>query len=96
MDYQLFGIGSPVYYYHAPVNVACYVERLPRLDGIDGFVFIVHGARRIETANWSRRRLARKRVREVGYFHCRGEAHPVQTASTKWSSGLLLVGQRKN
>jgi len=73
--YQLFGIGSPVYYYHVPVNVAYYVEHLPRLDGINAFVFIVHGTRRIDTANWLRRRLARKGVREVGYFHCRGEAH---------------------
>lgn len=74
-DYRLFGVGSPVYYYHVPVNVAYYVEHLPSLEGIDGFVFIVHGTRRIDTANWLRRRLARKGVREVGYFHCRGEAH---------------------
>ncbi len=74
-DYQLFGVGSPVYYYHVPVNIAYYVERLPRLDRIDGFVFVVHGTRRIDTANWLRRKLARKGVREVGYFHCRGEAH---------------------
>ena len=74
-DYQLFGVGSPVYYYHVPANVAYYVDHLPSLAGIDGFVFIVHGTRRIDTANWLRRRLARKGAREVGYFHCRGEAH---------------------
>ncbi|HTO48577.1 MAG TPA: hypothetical protein VML91_13145 [Burkholderiales bacterium] len=51
------------------------MEQLPGLDGIDGFVFIVHGTRRIDTANWLRRTLARKGVREVGYFHCRGKAH---------------------
>lgn len=73
--YQLFGVGSPVYYYHVPVNVARYAERLPPLGGIDGFVFIVHGTRRIDTANWLRRTLARKGLRELGYFHCRGEAH---------------------
>jgi ferredoxin/flavodoxin len=73
--YQLFGVGSPVYYYHLPLNVTYYVEQLPRLDGIAGFVFIVHGTRRIDTANRVRRTLARKGLREVGYFHCRGEAH---------------------
>jgi ferredoxin/flavodoxin len=73
--YQLFGVGSPVYYYHMPVNIAYYVEHLPRLDGIDGFVFIVHGTRRVDAANWLRRGLTRKGVREVGYFHCHGEAH---------------------
>ena len=74
-DYQLFGVGSPVYYYHVPINVTYYVEHLPSLDGIDGFVFIVHGTHRIDTANWLRRRLARKGLRELGYYHCRGEAH---------------------
>lgn len=74
-DYQLFGVGSPVYYYHVPVNIAHYVEHLPSLDGIDGFVFIAHGTHRADTANWLRRELVRKGVREVGYFHCRGEAH---------------------
>lgn len=74
-EYQLLGIGSPVYYYHLPLNVTHYVDRLPQLNGTAGFVFIVHGTRRIDTANWLRSTLARKGVREVGYFHCRGEAH---------------------
>ena len=74
-DYQLFGVGSPVYYYHVPTNVTYYVEHLPSLGGIDGFVFIVHGTHRIDAANWLRRRLARKGLRELGYYHCRGEAH---------------------
>jgi flavodoxin/ferredoxin len=73
--YDLLGVGSPVYYYHVPLNVAYFVKRLPRLDGMAGFVFMVHGTRRIDTANWLRRRLVRKGVREIGYFHCRGEAH---------------------
>jgi len=74
-NYQLFGIGSPVYYYRLPVNVSHYVEHLPTLDRLPAFVFIVHGTHRIDTANWLRRMLERKGAREVGYFHCRGEAH---------------------
>ncbi len=73
--YQLLGIGSPVYYYHLPVNVQYYVEHLAALDGMPAFVFVVHGTHRIDTANWLRCMLARKGAREVGYFHCRGEAH---------------------
>ena len=73
--YQLLGIGSPVYYFHLPVNVQHYVEHLPNLNGIPAFLFIVHGTHRIDTANWLRRMLARKGAREVGYFHCHGEAH---------------------
>lgn len=74
-SYHLFGVGSPIYYYHVPINVAHYINRLPRLDGIAGFVFIVHGTHRIDGANWLRRRFTRKGVREVGYFHCYCEAH---------------------
>ncbi len=74
-SYQLIGIGSPVYYFHLPLNVSHYVQRLPDLDGIPAFVFFVHGSHRIDTANRLRRMLERKGAREVGYFHCRGEAH---------------------
>lgn len=74
-NYQLLGIGSPVYYYHLPVNMQYYVKHLANLDGMPTFVFVVHGTHRIDTANWLRRMLARKGAREVGYFHCRGEAH---------------------
>jgi flavodoxin/ferredoxin len=73
--YQLLGIGSPVYYFHLPLNVSHYVQHLPDLGSIPAFVFIVHGSLRIDTANWLRRTLERKGAREIGYFHCRGEAH---------------------
>ena len=69
------GIGSPVYYFHLPLNVSHYVRQLPRLGGIPTFTFIVHGTQRADTANWLRRTLERKGGRETGYFHCRGEAH---------------------
>jgi flavodoxin/Pyruvate/2-oxoacid:ferredoxin oxidoreductase delta subunit len=73
--YQLLGIGSPVYYFRLPLNVSHYVQHLPNLRGIPAFAFIVHGSHRIDTANWLRRTLERKGAREVGYLHCRGEAH---------------------
>ncbi len=73
--YQLLGIGSPVYYFHFPLNVRHFVQRLPALGGLPVFEFVVHGSHRIDTANWLRRALERKGAREVGYFHCRGEAH---------------------
>jgi len=73
-SYQLLGFGSPVYYFHLPINVWRYVRSLPYLRGTPAFVFIVYGSHRIDTANWLRRMLERKGAREVGYFHCRGEA----------------------
>ena len=75
LNYVLLGIGSPVYYYNVPVNVAHFLERLPSLSGIPAFVFLVHGTHRLDTANWVRRVLERKGACEVGYFHCRGESH---------------------
>jgi flavodoxin/ferredoxin len=75
LNYQILGIGSPVYYFHLPLNVSYYVRRLPHLRGIPAFVFIVHGSHRIDTANWLRRTIERKGAQEIGYFHCRGEAH---------------------
>ena len=74
-DYRLFGIGSPIYYFHIPSNVAHYVEHLSNLDNTNVFTFIVHGTHRIDTANWVRHKLEYKGGREVGYFHCYGEGH---------------------
>ncbi len=99
-NYQLLGIGSPVYYFHLPLNVRHYVQHLPSLDGLAAFEFIVHGSHRIDTANWLRRTLARKGAREVGYFHCRGEAHVLPLLKEGYlfspdrpSEGELLAAQ---
>lgn len=73
--YDLLGIGSPIYYFHLPLNVQHFVEQLPELDGRPAFSFIVHGTIRGDAANGLRRNLSIKGAREVGYFHCRGEAH---------------------
>ncbi len=74
-DYDLMGIGSPVYYYRLPFNVADYLRTLPKLDGKPAFCFLVYGSHIFDAANWLRRRLERLETKEVGFFSCRGEAH---------------------
>jgi len=70
--YDLFGIGSPVYYFRPPFNVMDYVKSLPDLSGRASFVFVMHGTYRGDTGTTLRRTLAHKGAREVGYLHCQG------------------------
>ena len=71
--YDVLGIGSPVYWYRPPFNVMDYLNRLPELNGLPVFVFVLYGTYRGDTGTTLRRLLARKGAREVGYFSCRGD-----------------------
>lgn len=71
-NYDLFGIGFPVYYFRPPFNVTDYLNSLPELDGLPAFVFVLQGSYRGDAGTMVRRALARKRACEVGYFHCYG------------------------
>ena len=42
-DYDLVGIGSPVFYLKEPFNVRDFIEALPDLNGQHWFVFCTHG-----------------------------------------------------
>ncbi|MFI5295798.1 MAG: EFR1 family ferrodoxin [Thermodesulfovibrionales bacterium] len=68
--YDLFGIGSPTYYFRPPFNVTDYVNSLPELAGLPAFVFVLGGTHWGNTGNKIRRALTLKGAREVGYFHC--------------------------
>ncbi|MBM4444070.1 MAG: hypothetical protein FJ020_02045 [Chloroflexi bacterium] len=71
-EYDVLGIGLPVYVYAPPLNVSDYVRSLPRLDGKSAFVFVTYGTYRFNAADRIRQALARKGAKGVGYFHCRG------------------------
>jgi len=71
-EYDLLGIGSPVYYYRPPFTVTDYVVSLPDLRGLPVFVFVLYGTHGFDTGNRIRRALARKGAREVGYFQGHG------------------------
>ncbi len=70
--YDLLGIGTPTYYYHAPFKVMDYVNSLPPLKGLPTFVFVLHGTYIGDTGNDIRRLLSRKGARAAGYFHSYG------------------------
>ncbi len=42
-DYDLIGVGSPVYIFRPPFNVLEFVNQLPDLNGLPFFVFMLHG-----------------------------------------------------
>ena len=42
-DFDLVGIGSPVFYYREPFHVRDFLQSLPDLDGQRWFVFCTHG-----------------------------------------------------
>lgn len=73
--YGLLGIGSPVYYYRIPFNVADFARRLPRLDGVPAFAFLVSGPHGFDAGNTLRALLERTGAREVGYFETHGAAY---------------------
>lgn len=73
--YDLLGIGSPVYYYRLPFNVGDCLQMLPRLEGMPVFCFLVHGTHAFDAVNSLRHALAKRGAKDVGYFHCHGEAY---------------------
>jgi flavodoxin/ferredoxin len=73
--YDLLGIGSPVYYYRLPFNVADCLGALPRLENKAAFGFLVHGSHAFDAGDALRHAFAERGARDVGCFRCHGEAH---------------------
>jgi flavodoxin len=71
-EYDLIGIGSPVYIYRPPFNVTAFVNDLPNLNGRPFFVFMLHGTHPGTAGNILRKHLEHKGGREVGYSLYRG------------------------
>jgi NAD-dependent dihydropyrimidine dehydrogenase PreA subunit len=71
-QYDLLGVGFPVYAFSAPFHVLEYVSRLPSLRETSTFVFLTHGTYRFNAADRIRKALSRKGARDVGFFCCRG------------------------
>jgi len=71
-DYEFLGVGSPVFGFSLPYNVADYLASLPQLKGIPVFSFLLYGTYAFDTGWGLRKQLAKKGGRDVGYFTCRG------------------------
>ena len=75
--YDLFGVGSPTYYYRPPFNVMDYVRGLPQMEGLPAFSFVLYGTLPGDAGNQIRETLARKGTRDVGDFRCFGADYNV-------------------
>lgn len=73
--YDLFGIGSPVYYFRLPFNVPDYLRSLSPFHGLAAFTFLVHGTHCFDAGNALRRALSEKGAREIGQFRCHGPGY---------------------
>lgn len=72
-DKDLLGVGSPVYTFRLPFNVADYLHSLPRLNNFPVFSFNLYGSYRFDAGTRLRKILADKGACDMGYFSCRGE-----------------------
>lgn len=73
--YDLLGVGSPVYFFRLPFNVADYLRALPRVEGMPVFSFLLYGSHAFDAATTLQQMLADRGGRSVGTFQCHGEAY---------------------
>ncbi len=66
-DYDLVGLGCPVFYYQEPFNVRDFMEELPELPGKHWFIFCSHGSIIGNTLPSMAERLAKKGIVVIGY-----------------------------
>jgi flavodoxin/ferredoxin len=68
-DYDLVGLGCPVFYYKEPHNVSMFIENLPELKSKQWFVFCSHGSVMGLTLISMIERLEKKGVTVIGTHH---------------------------
>ena len=85
-DYDLVGLGCPVFYYKEPFNVRDFMQGLPELKGKQWFVFCSHGSVAGNTLASMSEALQRKGIRVVGYHDTYADAslpfYPYPTLTT--------------
>jgi flavodoxin/ferredoxin len=85
-EYDLVGLGCPVYYYKEPFNVSDFIDSLPLLSGKHWFVFCTHGSVMGKTLVSMSERLQKRGVVVIGHFHVYADAtapffpYPVPTS----------------
>ena len=73
-DYDLVGIGCPVFYYQEPFHVRDFVEALPEQKGKHWFVFCSHGSAIGITLLSLSEQIKKKGALVVGYFDIYADA----------------------
>ncbi len=71
-DYDLIGIGTPVFYFQEPGNVREFIERLSFLKGKSSFIFCTHGGQDANTLPRMAKELKEKGLLVLGGLSTRG------------------------
>ena len=71
-DYDLFGLGAPVFYFKLPFNVAWFLRAMRGMEGKFAFGFLTEGGHAGNTLREMQRRLAARGVTMVDAFKCLG------------------------
>ncbi len=85
-EYDLVGLGCPVYFYKEPFNVTDFIEGLPDLKDKHWFVFCTHGSVMGNTLVSMSDRLQKKGILVMGHHHTYADAtapffpYPVPTS----------------
>lgn len=87
LNYDLLGVGTPVFYYHEPPNVRDWIRRLaPRQRPAPAFTFNTNGGNPCNTFRRLQRMLRPKGAHVTGSFECFGfDTYPIFMKSfRKW------------
>lgn len=68
-DYDLLGLGTPVFYYKEPFHIREFIENLPMQKGKQWFVFCSHGAAMGRTLLSMTELLEKKDATVIGSYH---------------------------
>ncbi|MDD2586964.1 MAG: flavodoxin family protein [Syntrophomonadaceae bacterium] len=70
-QYDLLGIGSPVYFFNPVSDIKRYINRLPQLNGMPAFVFGAYGTDYGKAPEKLAQLLATKGAKNAGSCYCR-------------------------
>lgn len=92
-DYDVVGIGSPVYVFRPPFNVMEFLKSLPNLNGLPFFCFILHGTLSGATGNILREHLTLKGGKEIGYAKYKGACDSCSVCLHKCPNNNIFLNE---
>lgn len=72
--YDLFGVGTPTFFYREPLNVRAFIQKLPDAGGQPCFLFCSHGSIMGNTLYYMRETLTEKGYTVIGVFDSYADA----------------------
>ncbi|MEA5094518.1 MAG: EFR1 family ferrodoxin [Sedimentibacter saalensis] len=70
--FDIFGIGTPVYYFQIPINVIEFIEKLPDLSKIRTFAFLLNGSYAWNAGDMLKQNLVARGSKIEGWFYSLG------------------------